>query len=196
MESHKTRAGSFNLAKLEQPLKPVAVRNPYAEHLTLPAPVQRRRRTNRLYLAFIEAVAFYHQYQREVRTDAETGTPFIEVTVEDIAWANRLLGPVLVGRSDELSGACRRFFEALKAHLAAEGAACFRAAPVRRALGVSPSSLSRYLLALRQHGLLEIEGGSRVCGYVYRLTEHDVYRTVAEGVEADLTRTLERLREV
>lgn len=56
------------------------VRNPYAEQLQLPADVFKPRRTNAHYLAFIEAVTFYHQYQRTERVDEDTGERYIEIS--------------------------------------------------------------------------------------------------------------------
>ncbi|MBO9684118.1 MAG: hypothetical protein J7502_15875 [Flavisolibacter sp.] len=58
---------------IQRVLQPVAVRNPYAEDLQLPVSVFKPRRTNAHYLAFIEAVTFYHQFQREQKTDEHTG---------------------------------------------------------------------------------------------------------------------------
>jgi DNA primase len=47
-------------------LKPIKVRNPYAELLKLPEYVFKPLRTNAHYLAVIETITFYHQYQREI----------------------------------------------------------------------------------------------------------------------------------
>src|SRR3989304_6664650 len=69
-------------------LRPIKVRNPYAELLKLPGHVFKPLRTNAHYLAFIETVTFYHQYQRELKADPATGEPYIETTLEDIRWAN------------------------------------------------------------------------------------------------------------
>jgi hypothetical protein len=49
------------------------VRNPFAESLHIPDEVFKPRRSNAHYLAFIEAVTFYHQYQREKQYDKDTG---------------------------------------------------------------------------------------------------------------------------
>ena len=57
--------------------------------LQIPKEVFKPRRTNAHYLAFIEAVTFYHQYQREKCHDTETGEEFIETTLEDIKEANK-----------------------------------------------------------------------------------------------------------
>ncbi len=175
-------------------LRPLRVVNPYAERLSLPERVTRRRRTNRLYLSCVEAVALYHQRQRELRRDAVTGEETVVATLEDVAWANRLLAPVLVGRSDELSGACRQFLLDLSAFLEEKRLGTFRSSEVRRSLMVSPSTLTRHLNALRRFGLLEIAGGTQTLGYDYRLTGADDYARVAEAVEQDLNAVLDELK--
>src|ERR1700744_1061298 len=68
-EQQRVKALLQNTQRL---LQPVSVRNPYAERLKLPPEVFKPRRTNAHYLAFIEAVTFYHQYQREQKTDPGT----------------------------------------------------------------------------------------------------------------------------
>ena len=105
------------LQNTQRVLQPVQVRNPYAEQLQLPADVFKPRRTNAHYLAFIEAVTFYHQFQRTERVDEDTGERYIETTIEDIAAANNLMRDVLLRKSDELTGACRNYFERLKKYL-------------------------------------------------------------------------------
>ncbi|MCP3704696.1 MAG: hypothetical protein GY954_17415, partial [Alteromonas sp.] len=62
----------------------VQVRNPFAELLQIPESVFKPRRSNAHYLAFIEAITFYHQYQRKLQTDPQTGERFIETNLEDI----------------------------------------------------------------------------------------------------------------
>ena len=52
---------------MQSVLKPVKVRNPYAEFLKLPEYVFKPLRTNAHYLATIETITFYHQYQRELK---------------------------------------------------------------------------------------------------------------------------------
>ena len=58
---------------MQSVLKPIGVRNPYAELLKLPEHVFKPLRSNAHYLSAIETITFYHQYQREVKRDAVTG---------------------------------------------------------------------------------------------------------------------------
>ncbi|MGH8050766.1 MAG: toprim domain-containing protein, partial [Arenimonas sp.] len=81
-------------------LRQVAVVNPYAEHLTFRSESTRMRRDHAKYLTLIEAIAFLHQHQRVLQTVTlgEKIIEYIEVSLDDIAWANRLAHEVL-GRS-------------------------------------------------------------------------------------------------
>jgi hypothetical protein len=91
-------------------LRPMAVINPYAEALTFRSESTRMRRDHAKYLTLIDAIAFLHQHQRAVKTSAEGGqvTEYVEVTVADIALANRLAGEVLGRSLDELPPQTRR----------------------------------------------------------------------------------------
>ena len=105
------------LKNTQRLLKPLKIVNPFAEKLILPKEVFKPRRTNAHYLAFIEAVTFYHQFQREEKVNKRTGELYIKSTLEDIQAANELMKEVLLRKSDELTGACRKYFERLKMHL-------------------------------------------------------------------------------
>lgn len=72
-------------------------------------------------LAFIEAITFYHQYQRSVKRDGQ-GHPYIESTVAYIEAAFSLLKDVLFSKSDELTKASRGFLELLKVLLKEQAA--------------------------------------------------------------------------
>lgn len=79
-------------------VKPLKVVNPFAEHLTFLDDKTRTRRDHRKYLGLIRAIALLHQHQRPTRMLARPGTAplaYIEVTLEDIAVANRLAHAVL-----------------------------------------------------------------------------------------------------
>ncbi len=81
-------------------LKPLTVINPYADQLTFLADKTRTRRDHEKYLTLIDSIALLHQYQREIKTVGKL--EYIEVTVSDIALANRLAHEVLGKTLDEL----------------------------------------------------------------------------------------------
>jgi len=65
---------------IQRVLRPIQVNNPYSKFITLPEAVFKPRRTITLLRGFIKAIAFYHQYQREVKKDKH-GQLFIDVTI-------------------------------------------------------------------------------------------------------------------
>jgi DNA primase catalytic core len=91
-------------------LRPLAVVNPYAEDLTFLDDRTRMRRDHAKYLTLIEAITLLRQHQREIKTLRQDGAviEYIEVTLEDIALANRLAHEVLGRSLDELPPQTRR----------------------------------------------------------------------------------------
>ena len=161
---------------MQSVLKPISVRNPYAELLKLPQHVFKPLRSNVHYLAMIETITFYHQYQREVKTDPVTGETYIETTLEDIQWANRLLREVLLAKSDELSGECRGFFESLKRWLKSNGKTSFYASQIRESFRMNPNNLKYFLIQLMRYGYLKPVGGERYKrGYEYEVVNFEEY---------------------
>ena len=92
-------------------LRSLLVVNPYAERLTFLHHRTRLRRDHVKYLTLIRSVALLHQHQRPVLTTQHHGNPvpYIEVTPDDIAVANRIAHAVLGRSLDELSPPTRRF---------------------------------------------------------------------------------------
>ncbi|MBL7111796.1 MAG: toprim domain-containing protein [Bacteroidales bacterium] len=177
-------------------LKPIPVRNTYAEYLKLPEYVFKPLRTNAHYLAVIETITFYHQWQREVKTDPESGERYIETSLEDIRWANHLLRDVLLAKSDELSKAERSFFESLKKWLVANSKENFYAKQVREAFRMHPSKVKRYLYSLTTYGLVKITGGNRFkTGFEYEVAAMDEYHNLESSVSSVLDEVLEDLKQ-
>jgi len=98
---------------MQRMLKPVEVVNPYAHWLEYSINRLQMRREQAKYACLIDAVALLHQHQREVKTYTVEDEihPYIEVTVEDIALANRLALPFFPNSTDELAPHTRRLGE-------------------------------------------------------------------------------------
>ena len=181
------------LKNVQRVLKPIKVINPFAEHLELPQSVFKPRRTNSHYLQFIEAITFYKQSQRKQQVNEDTGEVFIETTIEDIEEANQLIQEVLLRKSDLLNGACRSFFEMLKAYLKANNQTTFTNAEIRRALRINPSNQKRYMLQLQIAELVKRAKGDKRKGYVYEVMNYEDYETTNKQIETLLNTTLQRL---
>lgn len=97
-------------------LRPLPVLNPYARALTFPDTTTRLRRDHLKYLTLIETIALLHQYQRPLHTLSDQGTPvtYVEVTLDDLALANRLAHQVLGRSLDDLPPQTRRFLHVLQ----------------------------------------------------------------------------------
>jgi DNA primase catalytic core len=181
---------------MQSVLKPVKVRNPYAELLKLPEYVFKPLRTNSHYLAVIETITFYHQYQRELKTDPATGEHFIETTLEDIEWANKLLKEVLLAKADELNQAERSFFESLKKWIAANKKASFYAKEIREVFRMHPSKIKRYLYSLSTYNFIRITGGNRFkSGFEYEVIATDEYKNLENAVNTVLDTVLEEIKQ-
>jgi len=178
---------------MQSVLKPVAVRNPYAEYLKVPDHVFKPLRTNAHYLAFIETITFYCQYQRMVKRDPQTGQAYVETTLEDIQWANRLLKDVLLSKSDELPRAVREFFEGLKAWVKNEKMESFCARELQQRLRLYPMKVNRYLRELESRYLIKRVGGNRKNGFEYQVHRWEEYGELVRGVDV-LDRILRDLR--
>ena len=91
-------------------LEPLAVVNPYAHRLTFLDDRTRTRRDHEKYLTLIDVIALLHQHQRVLRTagHGDTLVRYVEVTLDDIALANRLAHEILGRTLDELPPQTRR----------------------------------------------------------------------------------------
>ena len=152
------------------------VQNPFAEDLQLPSQVFTQRRANQLYLDLINAITFYHQHQRETNNGA------IQTAQEDIEWANKLAAPVLLRKSDELSGACRSFLEDLKGWMKTNKQTEFTRKEIRAALRLHPSKCKRYMAELSDFGYVERMAGNKKQGFAYGLTGADPYEQLKQEV--------------
>jgi DNA primase len=203
-DQRKRSAGKINKKEQEQTkellrdmqalYKPITVRNPYAEQLKIPETVFKPLRTNSHYLAFIEGVTFCNQFQRKAFTDPETGELYINTEIEDIELANELMKDVLLSKSDELSKACRDFFESLKSHLQKQKKISFYREDVRHWMRVNPNNLRYYLKQLVQYGLLKVVQRHKNLGNEYEVSNLEEYQDLNGQLSSVLDKALEEIK--
>jgi energy-coupling factor transporter ATP-binding protein EcfA2 len=160
-------------------LRPLAVVNPFAEQLRFAHDRVRLRRDQQKYLALIDSIALLHQYQRPVRTMVEDGetVEYVEVTLDDIALANRLAHEVLGRSLDELPPHTRRLLGVLQALVAERATAQridrtavrFLRREVRETAGMSEKQARVHLDRLVELDYVIAHGGRNGQRFVYEL---------------------------
>ncbi len=177
------------LKNTQRVLEPLRVVNPYAELLQLPKEIFKPRRTNSHYLQFIEAITFYHQFQRELKAD-ENGEAYIETTIEDIKAANELMKPILLRKSDDLNGATRNHLESLKQWAKEKGKTSFGNRETSRHFRKPIATIKRYHYQLVELGYLTAEKQQDTKGYSYKLTSLATEETRSQTIERALEQAL------
>lgn len=182
-------------------LRPLAVVNPYARHLTFLDDRTRARRDFPKYLTLIRTLALLHQHQRPVKTVQHEGAvvEYVEVQLEDVAVANRLAHAVLGRSLDDLPPQTRRLLTQLDEWVTkacrltgvARGEYRFTRRQVREALSLGDTQLKVHLGRLLEMEYLRLWRG-RDGGFEYQLLYegqgHDGARFLVGLVEVDALR--------
>lgn len=153
-----------------------------------------------LLLGFIEAVTFYHQYQREVKRKSIKGElvePYIETTIDDIEAAFNFLKDVLFSKSDELTTATRNYFEKLKQYLTENNLDSFTPQQIRKAFRIEPRTIQRYIRELKQYGFIRpVSGFKHRKGFEYNIIDTNEYRQLKSEIDTHLQAIVEKLRKL
>ena len=180
---------------IQSVLRPVQVNNPYSKFITLPEAVFRPRRTITLLRGFIKAIAFYHQYQREVKKDKH-GQLYIDVTYEDIEQGFYFMKDVLFSKSDELTKATREFFEKLKEYVKQKQLISFKTQDIRKAFRMEPRTIQRYVKELSQFGYIKrINGQKGRVGFEYNIVDAEEYNKLQTAIDGHIEEVLRSVRE-
>jgi hypothetical protein len=172
-------------------LRPLLVANPYAPDLTFLDDRTRTRRDHTKYLTLIRAIALLHQHRREVKAIEHAGqrVEYIEVTLDDIALANKLAHQVLGRSLDDVPPHTRRLLALLHEMVTVacavqnveQSAYRFTRKTVRDATGWGDTQLKVHLQRLVELEYLLVHGGR--AQHVYEL----VYDGQGQGGERFLT---------
>lgn len=179
---------------MQRILQPIQIRNPFAEFLKIPDEVLKPRRTNAHYLAFVEMITFYHQYQREKQYDKDTGEEYLETTREDIGEANKLMKEILLRKSDELNGATRGYFEKLKEYMKEINQTDYTNRQIRQQLRIKGTTLRRYHNELLSCGLIRVKAGKKNVGYQYEVVSYEEFKKLHDHINSMLDEILSKLQ--
>jgi DNA primase catalytic core len=160
-------------------LRPLAVVNPYADRLTFLDDRTRTRRDHEKYLTLIDTIALLHQYQRPVKSVSAGSQQiaYIEVTLDDIAAANRLANEVLGRSLDELPPQTRRVLDALhgmveyeaQTHAIPKQEVRFTRSDARRISSLSDTQCRIHLDRLIEMEYILVHRGARGQSFEYEL---------------------------
>jgi DNA primase len=160
-------------------LRPIAVRNPYADALTFPDERTRLRRDHEKYLTLIDTLALLHQHQREIKSAEQDGEriEYVEVTLGDIETANQLAHEALGRSLDELSPQTRRLLELVTAMVDSQCrtqqiARCdhrFSRRDVRETTNWSDFQVKMHMKKLEELEYVLVHRGGRGQSFVYEL---------------------------
>jgi hypothetical protein len=158
-------------------LRSLAVVNPFADRLTFLSDRTRTRRDHEKYLTLIDTIALLHQHQRPVRRADGSDLAYVEVTLADIAAANRLTHEVLGRSLDALPPQTRRVLgliagmvaERVTVQSVARSDIRFTRRELREASGWGDTQLKLHLGRLAELEYLLVHRAERGQGYVYEL---------------------------
>jgi hypothetical protein len=157
-------------------LQPVKVLNPYAELLTFTSKSLGGRRDHTKYLHLIQAICYLFQYQRKIHTVEYAGgtLEYINVTLQDIAHANRIADEVLSRSLDELSPPSRKLLGLIREmceQQAEQGdrERCFSRRDIREYTGWSDFQVKTHIRQLEALEYLYSLTGRKGKEYVYEL---------------------------
>ncbi|GAC1586178.1 MAG: hypothetical protein NVS3B8_00220 [Chitinophagaceae bacterium] len=195
-EINKERESQYKelFKNMQRVLRPINIINPFAKYIELPEQVFKPRRTMTLLLGFIEAITFYHQYQREVKKD-NTGQLYIETNIDDIEEAFSLLKDVLFSKSDELTKSAREFFEKLKDYTKQNQLVSFKTHEIRKTFRMEPRTIQRYMRELSQYSYIKrINGQKGRTGFEYSITDTEEYSRLKTAIDVHAEEVLKNIR--
>lgn len=157
---------------MQRLLKSIEVVNNFAPYLDYPFDRLQMRREFGKYMTLINTITLLHQYQRPQKTMQVNGesVPYIEVTEEDIALANKLVLEFFPNSIDELAPHTRRLTGEIGKLIAKkEGEARFTRKELRDACGWNDYSIRQGLEQLCTLGYVGKVGGQNGVAYQYEL---------------------------
>lgn len=170
-------------------LHPYEVVNPYAAKVMLPEEAHKIRRLNELYQSFVKQITLLNQYQRSKDSRGR-----IIAQKEDLELACRIMFDSIVLKVDELDGALRSFYEALKSYVKSKGEGySFSRREIRHELKLSKTQQHTYLRQLQELEYICLSGGYANRGFNYKINYWDNYQKLRAGIQQRLNEQLQRL---
>jgi hypothetical protein len=167
---------------MQRLLRPLRVRIPYIDSITLPENQIATRRTYQQLTYGIGSVAFLRQHGKKVRQNAETGEEYVEADEVDYAIAHRLMSSVLLRKYSSVSSHARAMLETILEHTSTPGADGtkhfdeFTQADCEGWAGLSNATVRRRLGPLVAVGILSEDKAGKP--YKYRVVKADLAKAI------------------
>jgi DNA-binding transcriptional regulator YhcF (GntR family) len=101
----------------------------------------------------------------------------------------------LLRKSDELSGACRNYFEQLKQYIIENEQSTFTNRLMGQAFRISHSTIKRYHFELNNAGLIKINQDKKTKTYWYEVTSTQEYEALKKRISSVLDEVLEKIKQ-
>lgn len=150
---------------MQRLLKPIQVRIPFIDSISLPENSVATRRTYQQLISVIRAVAFLKQYQKVEKTDDATGQKYIEADEIDYARAYDLMNSVLARKYSSLNQQSHDLLCKIRDNTKDNGNGYFTQADCEKWCGVSNSTVRRRLKPLIFAGVVLVDEGNKPYRY-------------------------------
>ena len=139
---------------LQRLLKPIAVRIPYIDSISLPDTNIATRRTYQQFRYAINSIAFLRQYQKTVKTEQLNGLEYIEADEVDYSIAYRLMVKVLSRKYSPLNQQSRDLLNVVMEKIGVEQE--FNHKDCEQWCGISNTTVRRRLWPLESAGIITV----------------------------------------
>jgi len=163
---------------LQRLLRPLTVRIPYIDSISLPETNIATRRTYQQFRFAINSVAFLRQYQKQTRRDETTGQEYIEADEIDYEIVYGLMNTVLARTYSPLNQQSRDLLQKVLEHT--DTNTDFTQKDCEQWCGLSNTTVRRRLSPLASAGIISVDKDSKP--YQYKITNPEL----AEVADLDL----------
>jgi hypothetical protein len=163
---------------LQRLLKPVAIRIPYIDSISLPETNIATRRTYQQLRYAISSIAFLRQYQKNILHDEKAGQKYIDADEIDYQIAFALMKSVLARKYSPLNQQSRDLLQKISEHVDNETE--FTQKDCEDWSGLSNTTVRRRLGPLASIGILDVDNSTKP--YKYKV----VNQQLAEVADLDL----------
>jgi hypothetical protein len=142
--------------------------NNLSDSITFPDDRLKYRRGHEQYLNLIDAVAFFRQYQKEMKQDTDFGS-YIEIDQTDITIAERLFKVVLQWYGEDLKPTSKHLLTDIQSYCTKNKVHVFSRKQLRDTYKWEQSSLHRHLKVLSDLEYIRLKAGQNGVKHMYEL---------------------------